>query len=874
MLSISSQCIYSQRCRRLKPSPLPVSSISYLLLKCSYKSSALVVLAVTCPKKNITKFSYFYESTKFPIAGQPMFTVHFDVSVSFALHNDQFVFVTGSHEHLGNWETGKALKLDKRENGRWVGIVNLGVDILKFRYFVGYFLQSEEGRSPVLAISKWETHSTPRCVMPPVEASNKGVCRANLRDIFGFSGGREFFSDGWVLTDEMNQILLTVSGGALKFYKQKHIRADYRLKVVPFDLRNRNDASNAEDDDEPNAVATIDELPSAHPTLPSHSPTEIASFASDPPKFRDQDEFGEPFHNKVDYFMFRTQSVAVEYLSFRIEVYAGTVDKLVAQGYALPSTLHDSFGRTSVPLLTKMGIPVGKVYFAYLFIRPLRLPHPNPTMHNCYAKHWKKRSTLEVGHRGMGNSYTKCAVARENTLHSLNSAIKNGADLVEFDVHLTKDKIPIIFHDFHVMVWVAKRLPSAASNAAQTDSESDDGKRPKDPKVLDFYQLAVKDLELNKLRLLHLDHVKVNENGMDNGTDSACHRRVTGAHDEAEEHRPFPALSEAFQSLPDVGFNIEVKYPQLQVDEQNECEGGYFERNEFVDIILSNVLSNAGRRRIVFSSFDADICTMLSVKQKKYPVLFLCLGDSTRHVQYADERTRSSMAAVKFAHAIGLVGVNFNSEDLLKDASPVGKAKELGLISFVWGDELVERKHVDYFKKSLAVEGLIYDRIGEGESRTNVFTLEKAKKNELFSQKKSSTAGVMQATPPRCFSHHQLNNNNIAASDGEGARQRVARGSRNRSTSAWSSTQESDGDIRSKNAMFAIGEIDSSFSSVPVVPTIRRHNSSYVGTPNEALGHLQTVVESRVKTTATTVDEGERSETIKQQRFTMMASEI
>lgn len=100
----------------------------------------------------------------------------------------------------------------------------------------------------------------------------------------------------------------------------------------------------------------------------------------------------------------------------------------------------------------------------------------------------------------------------------------------------------------------------------------------------------------------------------------------------------------------------------------------------------------------------------LSVKQKKYPVLFLCLGDSTRHVQYADERTRTSMTATKFAHAIGLMGVNFNSEDLLKDVSPVAKAKELGLIRFVWGDELVERKHVDFFKKTLGVEGLIYDR--------------------------------------------------------------------------------------------------------------------------------------------------------------------
>jgi hypothetical protein len=44
---------------------------------------------------------------------------------------------------------------------------------------------------------------------------------------------------------------------------------------------------------------------------------------------------------------------------------------------------------------------------------------------------------------------------------------------------------------------------------------------------------------------------------------------------------------------------------------ENEVEGGYIERNEFLDIILSEVLNNAdNNRHIVFSSFDADICKM------------------------------------------------------------------------------------------------------------------------------------------------------------------------------------------------------------------------------------------------------------------------
>ena len=57
-----------------------------------------------------------------------------------------------------------------------------------------------------------------------------------------------------------------------------------------------------------------------------------------------------------------------------------------------------------------------------------------------------------------------------------------------------------------------------------------------------------------------------------------------------------------------------------------------------MDIILAETFNVAGLRRIVFSSFDPDICQILSAKQKKYPVLFLCTGDSKIHMTYVDER--------------------------------------------------------------------------------------------------------------------------------------------------------------------------------------------------------------------------------------------
>lgn len=49
---------------------------------------------------------------------------------------------------------------------------------------------------------------------------------------------------------------------------------------------------------------------------------------------------------------------------------------------------------------------------------------------------------LILGHRGMRGSYP------ENTLIGFEKAICTGADGVEFDIHLSKDGIPMVFHDF------------------------------------------------------------------------------------------------------------------------------------------------------------------------------------------------------------------------------------------------------------------------------------------------------------------------------------------------------------------------------------------------------------------------------------------
>lgn len=115
--------------------------------------------------------------------------------------------------------------------------MSVGIGTVKFRYFVGYYLESEPGAEPTLIVARWETHLTPRCVIPAVESTKEKVCRANVNDVFGFHGGKEVVSNGWLRQD--NQILLRFFGSAIKFYKARHEQPRYRLRVRPVDLRHR-----------------------------------------------------------------------------------------------------------------------------------------------------------------------------------------------------------------------------------------------------------------------------------------------------------------------------------------------------------------------------------------------------------------------------------------------------------------------------------------------------------------------------------------------------------------------------------------------------------------------------------------------------------
>ncbi|GGY86385.1 glycerophosphodiester phosphodiesterase [Streptomyces poonensis] len=71
------------------------------------------------------------------------------------------------------------------------------------------------------------------------------------------------------------------------------------------------------------------------------------------------------------------------------------------------------------------------------------------------------RTVTAVAHRG--HPYR----ARENTVDSLRSAFRAGADAVEVDVRLTRDGVPVLLHDATLKRLWGRDLPLAALSSAE-----------------------------------------------------------------------------------------------------------------------------------------------------------------------------------------------------------------------------------------------------------------------------------------------------------------------------------------------------------------------------------------------------------------------
>lgn len=153
---------------------------------------------------------------------------------------------------------------------------------------------------------------------------------------------------------------------------------------------------------------------------------------------------------------------------------------------------------------------------------------------------------------------------RENTLASFKGAFQLGFDFVEFDVQLSKDKIPVVYHDLQVAITLKRKFDQA-----------------------ELFVVPVKDLTLPQLQSLKIHN--------------ASNTEITKIDDDLDEEEQsgqekfsslFPTLQEVFEQLdPHLGFNVEVKYA-MQYRNGDSEQNYFFERNEYIDCILRCLITH------------------------------------------------------------------------------------------------------------------------------------------------------------------------------------------------------------------------------------------------------------------------------------------
>lgn len=291
-----------------------------------------------------------------------------------------------------------------------------------------------------------------------------------------------------------------------------------------------------------------------------------------------------------------------------------------------------------------------------------------------------ERGMVVGGHRGMGMNAVGAppgarfgaARERENTLLSFGRAAAHAAvAFVEFDVQVTKDGCPIIFHDDFIL--------TQGTGAVHE-------RRVTDLLLEDFlsYGPQRESCKVSKPLLRRAGDGRV-LNWTTEDDDSLC------------------TLQEAFQRVsPRLGFNIELKFDDSIMYHRKDLQCA-------LKAVLQVVFEHARNRPVFFSSFHPDAAQMMRELQSLYPVLFLTEGGTSRH---HDPRRNSFDDAVRVCLEYDLHGIVSEARGVLKNPSAVARAQESNLALLTYGqlNNVWEAVYIQYL---MGVHGVIVDRVEE-----------------------------------------------------------------------------------------------------------------------------------------------------------------
>ncbi|KAH6636805.1 Glycerophosphoryl diester phosphodiesterase family-domain-containing protein [Chaetomium tenue] len=386
---------------------------------------------------------------------------------------------------------------------------------------------------------------------------------------------------------------------------------------------------------------------------------------------------------------FATQDATNAKVVFRVfSALANEDDGLIGTAIALLSSLRRVLGpgreslirHRTIPLLGRLGDFVGTVTFTFMVAHARGTLRPPPTAPQRLER---PRSTLIGAHRGLGQN------GKQHT------NLQMGENTLQFDVQVTKDYVPVIYHDFLVAesgTDIGMHEVTFEQFMAISDAQSGDGAAPPSsllPPRLPWDEAArPRPQQRRRAGSLHAPRDDVSKALVDRMRHTFDHHdhgfkpNVRGKH----IHAPFVTLKELLLKLPaDVPFDVELKYPMLS--EANDFTMDVFgmEINTFLDCILDVIHEFGGDRPIVFTSFSPEVCMALAMKQQTYPILFLnesCTAKWPTH----DIRAISVQTAIHFARGLGINGVVMASDPFVVSPKLVRKVQNRGLICWSFGN--------------------------------------------------------------------------------------------------------------------------------------------------------------------------------------------
>ncbi|KAH0939174.1 hypothetical protein HID58_006635, partial [Brassica napus] len=280
-----------------------------------------------------------------------------------------------------------------------------------------------------------------------------------------------------------------------------------------------------------------------------------------------------------------------------------------------------------------------------------------------------------MGHRGFGMNMLqspdeKMKSIKENSILSFNVAADFPIDFVEFDVQVTRDGYPVIFHDIFMFtqekgVITEKRVTEMPLHEFLSYGPQKDGAN-----VKPMFR-KTKDGRIFEWKVMKDD--------------------------------PLCTLQDAFVKVKrSVGFNIELKF------DDNTVYGEEALRKTLGNI-LKVVNEHAENRPIIFSSFHPDAALLIRNMQISYPVFFLTNGGCEI---YKDVRRNSFDEAIKICKEGGLQGIVSEVKAILRTPNAVQRVQDskLSLISYGQLNNAVE---VIYLQYLMGVEGVIVDMVME-----------------------------------------------------------------------------------------------------------------------------------------------------------------